>query len=94
MAVRYCGDVEARTKLVPGHIRVTLRWPSNGRVFGSVYLERSRGRAQPTSAEYDRIVRRAIIDLLKCRPLLPVERGNFGSLVVRRVFQAPCPRSD
>ena len=94
MAVRYCGDVEARTDVRTGQVRVTLRWPARGRVRGVVYVERWPGRARPDPSGYDRIVRRAILDLLRDEPRLPVERASFGGLVVRRVFQAPCPRSD
>ena len=93
MAVRYCGDVEARTRLARGEVVVSLRWPEDGRVRGSDYVERG-VRARPDSVGYDRIVRRAILDLLRVRPRLPVERGSWGGLVVRRVFQAPCPRED
>jgi hypothetical protein len=74
-----------------GRITVSLRWPEGGKVRRSSYVELGH-HARPTSAGYDRIAERALLDLLRIRPHLPIERATFARIVVRRVFQAPCPR--
>lgn len=95
MAIRYSGDVEARVAVAGrggSHVAVSLKWPEGGHVRRSTYVEKNRTGARPTTTGYDGIVRRALLDLLSIRPHLPVEKGSLGRLIVRRVFQAPCPR--
>lgn len=102
MAVRYSGDVEVKVTLPTKHsrsswLRIAFRWPEHGRVKSHVVFIPPRGDrgwryAKVTPERYDSLVRSELADLLRAKPWLPVERGMFGRPVLRRVFQAPCPR--
>lgn len=85
MAVRYSGDVEVRI----GRFAALLRWPSGKRVRRFTY--RATAPRKPSPADYDRIARQAIHAALGKDGRMPLERGIFGRIVLRRVFQAPCP---
>jgi hypothetical protein len=91
VAVRYTGDVEARASHQGGARFVVLfRWAERGSVRRMKFSVKLR--AKPDPAGYDKVVRAALSNLLVRKPWLPVERGLFGRVVIRRVFQAPCPR--
>ncbi len=93
MARRYSGDVEVR-----------LQWDARRRVYrGTVtdsrgvypqtiagrYLARLWGKSPMSSDAYDDAAR-AMIDEASRRVRLPFVREG-GAILVRRVFQAPCP---
>lgn len=99
MAKRYSGDVEidvrldgrrgrrVRARVEPRYV-VLIRSPFV-HVKANVLL---RSRHAPGSpAAHDAVAREILRVVLKRKPHLPVERGAAGGVVVRRVFQAPCP---
>jgi len=87
MAIRYSGDVEVRMHWDPARslYRGTVRDP-DGRWRGT-----ANGRRSPTHETYDRLARDMIVRAEhEQKRRLPAERKG-GKLIVRRVFQAPCP---
>lgn len=91
MARRYSGDVELHIRHRGGRGRsydVLLKTPRS-RMRLRAHLASNRPPASPEA--YDAVARKVLGSVLARRPSLPVERGTFGRLVVRRVFQAPCP---
>lgn len=102
MAVRYAGDVEARCELLYGETyRVRVRYRKNGQIyFYPTRITVSIGGVEAGSPEsYDVVARAAILAIRKRDPDMPLEYGSRGrkrgnpSIVVRRVYQAPCPES-
>lgn len=87
MAIRYSGDVEARMSY-EGKRRyvVVVRWPGK-RVSGKILFKASR---KPTSSEtYDAVAKKVIGEVRACHRF--ADRGPFGGVRIRRLFQAPCP---
>lgn len=87
MAVRYSGDVEVRMQhdRERGCFRGTVRDP-NGRWRGTASAVRA-----PTVETYDELARAMIQRAEKEQGrALPCEREG-RRIMVRRVFQAPCP---
>ena len=87
MAIRYSGDVEVKITHPPGEklARVTVTWP-RGRVSGNADVKRS---AKPE--DHDRYALKAIELVMMKHETLPVEKEG-RRIIIRRVFQAPCPR--
>lgn len=88
MAVRYSGDVEVRMHHDPerGLFRGTVRDP-NGRWRGTARAIRR----DPEPETYDELARAMIERAEKEQARkLPAERQG-RRILVRRVFQAPCP---
>lgn len=91
MAIRYSGDVEVRMLHKGGTLfAVTVRTP-RGRWATDVDIGGSKIR-KVTPEDYDRV---ALTILRACdqkRPRgFPFERDAKGGVMIRRIFQAPCP---
>jgi hypothetical protein len=87
VAIRYCGDVEVRMRHLGGNrYRVRVCTPSAAHSRELTFPFRG---SDPES--YDQIALALIKACLRSNPKTPVERDERGQIVIRRVFQAPCP---
>lgn len=93
MAIRYSGDCEVRVRYVPsigyiGHVRAP-DWKGSSSCKRTEVHSKNPGLTTPEA--YDD----AALLFLKWgevqRGELPVELDKHGEIVLRRVFQAPCP---
>lgn len=91
MAIRYCGDVEIRMRHLGGSLyRVSVSTPS---AKFAAEIAVYHGYPKTSSEGYDSVAWRILTSLERKNPKkLPVERDERGKMVLRRVFQAPCPR--
>jgi hypothetical protein len=94
MAIRYSGDVELRIEWLKGNqYSISLSSP-NAHWNARVRVKGAKGR-EPEA--YDRVAEVVLKAALARAETLPVERSGRGpgaSIMVRRVFQAPCPIAD
>jgi hypothetical protein len=91
VAARYSGDVETQSSRRGSSWIVVVRWADRGGVRSFRVEVRGAPRTM-SSADHDRMARQAINTVLVKKRKLPLERGTFGRIVLRRIFQAPCPR--
>jgi hypothetical protein len=97
MAIRYSGDVEVRIAYdEDGFYSATVRAPGErGRAILSIRevgLRKGLSRKQLVSSEAFDVAAKAFVEFAELhRGHLPVELDEKGHMVIRRVFQAPCP---
>ncbi len=89
MAKRYSGDVEVRVQWIPrGRFYTWSTRSPYGRANGRIRLKSEAKIREPASSEtYDRVASY----VLSRMPSEPVELDDNGRVLVRRLFQAPCP---
>lgn len=88
MAIRYSGDVEfriSRAGFFRASFAMSVRWPSGRAKFPAAFA------IGALPERYDRMALEAARELRKKHPRLPLEYDAKGQIVIRRVFQAPCP---
>ncbi len=91
MAARYSGDVVVRVLHLHGtRYSVSLSSPRT-RLSQEIDVAVKRRENPASSESYDRVARALLIAASHRVSSLPVERDERGEIVVRRVFQAPCP---
>ena len=92
MAIRYSGDVETRMKHEGrGLYRVAVRSPDRRALIAVEHRTVFGSPDSPTT--YDRVAKKAIAAVME-DTFLPIEIDGNGDILVRRVFQSPCPTDD
>lgn len=89
MAIRYCGDVEIRIQYEERDFYiVAIRAPQERGLIRVKYSALFRN--VRSSETYDAVARKALMKVLE-ETTLPLEIDGRGTILIRRVFQSPCP---
>lgn len=92
MTIRYSGDVEMRMRYEGrGLYRVSVRSPENQALIEVSH--RTLIGAPNSPKAYDNVAKKAIESVMES-VFLPIEIDGNGEVLVRRVFQSPCPTDD